>query len=502
MRGKDTVRKKYILAAWFICLAFFGWLILTSEIGFVSAQSPLRWSIPRRIPGYADDTWPPYLVIDQNRTVHAFTSQGIGAEVAVFYNQWSPNGVWTRPVDILLSPRAGQAFVQGAYLDPQGMMHVIFYGGNDQGGEYYYSQAPAVKAAQAPSWSPAKLVGPQGANPPSAILKGDGKGNLFILYSGNREGNGLYEVHSTDGGSTWSEPAPIFLTNSSTLWVFGIQSVFDAQGRLHVVWTVVNKAGNGEAVYYARLGSDRKQWSLPLALQTLKGNDYEADWAFIIPFNDELFVIYNYGFPPRRWMRRSSDGGKTWTEPVVAFDSKGEYGHAALVVDSANTLHILVGNRTSDDSLYGIWHGTWLGDKWSALEPVVSGPLTPTFGPSHPRAVVVQGNTILVTWRTDPGQTASGVWYSSAALDAPELPTAALPTPVATGLPTPTLTATPLPVSPTPTRAAVALLSTPETPSPFAEFTRSPTGAIGIAVVPVFVLLMLLFLVRNLRRSF
>ena len=49
------------------------------------------------------------------------------------------------------------------------------------------------------------------------------------------------------------------------------------------------------------------------------------------------------------------------------------------------------------------------------------------FGPRSARAVVSNGNVILVTWGTDGFQGTNGAWYSYKKIDAPELPTELLP---------------------------------------------------------------------------
>lgn len=480
-------RKLYLILR-FALIVFVLWQVFNCTPLSLFAQTQQRWSVARRIPGYADDANPPYLVADQNRTVHAFVSQWTGSELAVFYNRWTPESSWSRPIDILLSPNSHQAIVIGTFLDSKGMMHVAFFGGNAQGAEIYYSQAPAVNAGQASAWLSPELVGAQATSPVAGMLTGDGKDNLYILYSGNLDGNGLYAIKSSDGGNSWSAPETVFLTDSTSLWVAPIQGALDSQGRLHVMWTVVSKAGNGQAVYYARLEADHQHWSRPLTLQTVKGNDYEADWASIIPYNNELFVIYNYGLPPHRWMRRSSDGGKTWTDPVIAFDSKGEYGYPFLLIDSSNRLQVLFGNRTSDDSLYGMWYNTWLGGHWDVGVPIVSGPLTPDFAPTQPRAVISQGNVLLVTWRTDPGptQNTNGIWYSYTSLDAPETPLQPLPNPTLVSAPTETPPTLPDSTA-TPTRKAPASPVSSSAPIPVDD---SPILPLALAVVPVLLLVL------------
>lgn len=482
-----------------IQLALLGLLFLTAVSEPLAAQAPLRWSIARRIPGYADDASPPILVADENRTVHAFSSQLSGANLAIYYNRWTPESGWTRPNDILLSPVPGGAEIMDAFLDARGILHVVFFAGNNISGQLYYSRAPAASADKAPEWSTPVLLDANASNPSSGSLTGDASGNLYVVYSGNGEGNGTYIVSSNDGGVTWSQPKNGFLTNSGSLWVFAIQTALDERGQVQAVWTVVNKGGNGEAVYYARFEPDRNEWSLPITLQDVKGNDYEADWATILPFNNELFVIYNYGFPPFRWMRRSTDGGDSWSAPVKAISSlKGENGHPVLMIDSNQVMHMIFANRTLDDVTHGLWHSEWLGDQWSEPQAIIAGPGSARFSPDNPQATIVQGNNLLVTWRQDPGLTGNGVWFSNAILDSPEYAVKALPTPKVTltavaqtpSVPSPT----PRP-SPTP-QGSVVVASNGGTPSALPSI--SPTMTLAVTVASVLAFLSVILIARKL----
>ena len=98
------------------------------------AQPAYQWTPDRKVPGYLDDTFTPFLVADQNRTVHAFVSQWIndgGRRWAVVYRKWSLAGGWTRPVDVLLAS-SGSATFLSAFLDDSGIMHVIIAQGENQ----------------------------------------------------------------------------------------------------------------------------------------------------------------------------------------------------------------------------------------------------------------------------------------------------------------------------------------------------------------------------------
>ena len=475
------------------------WLLAISlNAKKVTARRPVEWASPQQIPGYANFTKPPYLIADQNYTVHAFTSQwvGKGSQYAVVYNQWSLEKGWTDPNDILLSP-IEQARVKGAVLDDTGIMHVLFFGGDDMAANIYYSQALAVDAANATAWLSPVKIGFRAITPDEASLAGDGKSRLVVVYSGNMEGIGLYTVQSEDKGLTWTEPVPLTFTYSDTLLPSALKTYSDKAGNIHAVWTISNlTTGNGVAIYYAKLPAGKTEWTDPIALAEVTA--FEVDTASIIEYNDALFVIYHNDSPTTRWMRRSFDGGKTWNSPVRLFPHVGSNGPASLVIDSSNTLHMFFGNRVGDHPAdYGMWHSVWNGDRWLSPEAIVVKKRVIDdvggngFDPSFAHAVVSQGNTLLVTWITDPAAGPNGVWYSYATLpEAPELPAIPLPVPP-TATPIPTQTPTPLP-SPTPSPTPRQILSNAEIASAEKPISNpiSPLTTSG-AITAIFIIIVI-----------
>ncbi|MCB0178010.1 MAG: hypothetical protein KDI62_07260 [Anaerolineae bacterium] len=406
----------------------------------VAAQDFETWAPQERIPDYGDESRPPYMVADTNRTIHVFNYQPIGLDdptEAIFYRTWTLEDGWSAPNDILLSPMGGRPNLQDVFLDESGIIHLIFFGGNEVKGAMYYASAPAAAAGRAPAWTRPENIGENAGPLPSATMTSDGKGNIVVIYTGREDQEyGLYEVHSTDNGDTWSDPTLIMRTYDQLLPT-GTRATFDEEGRVHVVWSLVDNRGIDVEIYYAKLSSDFAEWTEPYLFAQRTPKDYKTAWPTITSYDGALTVVYMQGSPATKWIRRSFDGGETWSDPERPFPHTGEYEHVVLVKDSNDTLHILLGNRLGDEA-HGMWHGVWLGQRWSSLEPVVTGPKTLEFDPSAPRGVVSQGNLLFVAWWTDTGGAPrNGAWYSYKTIDAPELPIIPLPTPVVSPTPTP-----------------------------------------------------------------
>jgi hypothetical protein len=381
------------------------------------------------------------MVADQNRTVHAFNGQfdrDSGAS-AIYYRQWSLQRGWTRPNDIILPPREGTITPLDVYLDQNGVAHLIFFAGQSGvEGAIYYTRAPLALAAEARSWMRPVVLDDRAGPAAAAVISSDGATRLIIIYVGRSGGQGIYEVDSDDLGETWSAPAAIYLINREGYVSNQVRSLYDHAGKLHAAWTIIDPTGLGEEVLYSGKEPNSEQWSRPFVLGKREADDLATDAVSIVEYNGELIAMYLDGSPPpAQHLRRSTDGGNTWSQPVRSFRQAGGNGPAVMLQDSTGTLHIILASRIDALGIAGMWHGTWLGGRWSELdmisartpqEAMAIGSYIETNQAHSPTAVMSQGNVILASWwhnvRTPPP-----AGYSYLSLDVPESALVQLPVP-------------------------------------------------------------------------
>ena len=500
------MKRKYILLLFLTAIIL---CLFPMDRIIVAAQSSLEWAPANSIPFYGDLN-PPYLVADQNYTVHAFNDESIDAGGKIInYRKWTMNSGWSQPTDILLPNPTINNPLQGVSLDQDGKFNLIYFGGFIEGGDIYYTRAWASEADRATAWEKPFIVAPNAFPLPDAALIGNGTGDLYVVYVGEGDGLGIYEVHSNDGGDTWSDPTPVSFLFDANLFPAHIELTLDKEQNLHAVWSIMNERGLGEKVYYARRDVSTGQWSEPFLIAAREGNDYAADWGSIIEYKDLLIIMYMdgtipAGIPPTRWMRTSKDGGRTWTEPVQPFPHVGENGIAVMLIDSSNELHILLANRVGEPAIGGLWHGVWLGSSWSDLEMVTartpqealaSGAYADGNSASRPTAVISQGNVILATWWHDMGD-APPAAFSYAVLDSPVLPAIPLPTPPATEAPSDTtLNSTPTPVVTT-TPTPVFLLTDAEKSTPPDYTPATSLTPVLVSVISASIIILAIVLIR------
>ena len=507
----NNARKRCLTILLSVILVFFFFLVFTYSSAV--AQEATKWSSFEHVPGYSDDAFPPFLIADQNKTVHAFSSQQIGSDqfqAAVFYRQWTLAGDWTNPVDIILPP-AGEVKISSAFLDQSGKIHLI-YQATDQGVvKIYYSWGPATNAARATSWSSPIAVGESAISPSSGSISGDEDGNLTIIYNGNRDGNGVYAFYSSDAGLTWSEPQPIFLTLDGSLIPFSLQLSRGREEQLHGTWNVVSSLGVDEFLYYMRQDIASQVWTGPILLdERVEGEGFFGpSFPVIVDNGEKVVIMYNGGSQARagsvdvgrpvQRVQESFDNGESWSDAIEPFPLlQGRSGSHALAVDSNGIIHALFIQRIdrSIDGQYepigGMWHSE-LGDRsWSEPERVVMGRSGHDLS-----AVISQGNTLLVTMREDPGVGNSGVWSSYKKLDVPELPL----------LDVPTLESVPVAAATRPLAEAVpTLIASNEAvtivPVAVSEGENNATTLLFMGLAPVFIILAAVILLHRFIQSY
>ena len=489
----------------------FALVILIIGSGFSSWNHDSdQWSPQQTIPGYQPDTWPPILVADQNHVVHAFSSQwleknGDDPKRVIVYNQWTPDQGWSEPIDILLPQLKDDARLNSVALDQAGVIHLVFASGDNTQVNLYYSKAPARDAGKASAWSEPILIDANVQDPENAAIYVNDPLNLGILFAGTEKGNGMYATYSTDGGERWSHPVSIFSTSNREYLVNNLQINQGGSGDVHAIWNEITDGGQGRGIYYTVLNTGDLRWRAPQRIAEAESG-YGTNTPAVIERDGELFAFYNLN---GIMMKRSMDGGASWTNPVLIFSRHvGVNGALSLVIDSDNVLHLLFGQRiTGNPDIHGMWHSVWQGEKWSEPEAIVSGPAIPdqvgvnAFDPYEARAVVSQGNILLVTWRSDPGLKGNGVWFSYKVLDAPELLGDILP--VLQQKPTPELSSESYTPTPTPQNIPSdqnnellldGLRNTPEQ-------TGNPMKPMALGIIPtIFLIAGAIVILRKIRR--
>ena len=487
---------------WYILIVLS--LLLFAMAADTLAQSgAISWTPIRQIPNFDRISRAPLLAAGPDGTLHAFNVEGDEDwGQMIMYRDWTLQRGWSNATAVLMSTTPEEAAgVFAAFVDDSNFIHLIYYSGLTEGATIYYTFAPATEAGKATAWATPEPIALNGGPLFNGALASDGQDSFFLVYQGQDTniltGPGLYFVYSLDGGVSWSSPEPIFFTYSDNLWPWSIRLLFTDDGRLHAVWSVINGLGVGDEVYYSRLDDPDGPWAKPYLLARREGNDYSANWPAIINDEETLLVVYQDSFPAARFMRRSLDGGETWLGVERPVPHVGEYENPVLLKDSSGTIHLITGSRIGDPGIHGLWHAIWLGERWSELTPITSGPRTDEYDPSAPQAIIIQGNILLATWWNNvPREYLTGAWHSYALLDAPD---------TATMFSAQTLPIQPTNIDTAGTAPAPTLELSPDMPESLAN-SSNPTGEnlaspLYLGVLASFLLIVVVLSVKRIRKT-
>jgi hypothetical protein len=473
----------------------------------VYAQPPEPWSIPEDLSsGLLDGVGQPLssgfpvLVTDQLGLVHAFwpqlPRQNDSQAGIMYYSRWDGNS-WSIPLDILYS-KAMPMRSPSAVVDVTGRIHLAWTVGTP--GPIWYSSAPAAEAGSARAWST-----PEQATDLSAWgfgLAVDSRGKCHIVFCTGSVDDRCYYSASADG-KIWTSAASLYAGCDDC----AARAAIDGRERIHVVFG--SQSTGGRAMYYMRSEDGGQTW---LAAQQLDQVDdrfaenYGPSWGTVITSGQGQVHVIWFGAPAgQRWHRWSDDGGVTWSPAQqISPDQRGLTMPVAPAFDSAGTLHLIsMGWRDATGRPSGAFHLTWQNGRWS--QPQLMGSRS-DWDAEYAAATVARGNRLVAAWTDKKGPKGTfQIYASTLRLDAPEI----VPSPVTpdAGATAPADEGAQAEPSRTPGVQAPAGSETPAPPvtalsaAGLGEHTvKSGSLPYLLAVLPPFVLLVLVLLVRASRR--
>jgi hypothetical protein len=429
------------------------------------------WSMPRQIfavESEGDKIYDPLILADSTGRVHIFWRVA-SSEGSFLYYSYGAHGQFSEPVAVV--ENVVNDF--SAVIDDRDDIHLVWGNGN----ALFYTWTPAAQ-----SWSPHAWATPQILS--SALVRphitGGSENTLHIAVPGPGGVSVLYLI-SEDNGITWNAPAQVSAPINPNAAMGDSRLAVGQNGVIHFVWTEYElpRGWPPLGIYYTRSEDGGLSWSAPFEIA---GEGYDELTVALV--DDETVHLAWNGMAgiSGRYHRWSSDGGRTWSNVNVISMYGGTEGFPNLVVDSANTLHLL--------TTYNVcaWYTTWVDERWT--EPVcLSHAEARASHVEHAVMGLSEGNRLYVLYWV----AFQSLWYTTRQIDAPWI-APVLPTPV--------------PMTPTPT--AYPVLSVTTTPEPMTVLpvatsevvdSRNPGAVVVWSVLPVIALVSVIVLAATRKRS-
>ena len=185
----------------------------------------------------------------------------------------------------------------------------------------------------------------------SVACRGD---TVFLVWRDDRYGNPLWYnsriffSKSTDAGNTWN-PNLMIGNGSDTLWNFGPHLVLDAFGNIYIGYPVQNQNNNNSDVYFTKSTDGGITFTTPIIVNDSSDVVYQAGGAIAVDSSGQyVYVVWEdsrNGHDEDIYLARSTDGGMGFLPSVRVNDDS----------DSADQWCPVIACDNSGQNVYVAW---------------------------------------------------------------------------------------------------------------------------------------------------
>lgn len=455
----------------------------------VTTAQQQGWLRPSNVSDSPAASQAPVVAVDYDGNAHVIwaehASSDPGQDLDTAFYAVQSDGAWSVPMDVMAVSAGDSLYPRALKVDPFGRL--VLVATHNSGLSVNFAEIGNAGSAQ--GWTSVRLNTESTIN--SADLAIDTMGTYHLVYVlNNRE---VVYTDSSDGGMTWSAPQTLVNVEDEARAVIGPAIAASDDHGIYVTWTETAEENNWSpvGVWFARSLDSGTHWDPPMPLASGAGN---GSSAVLATDPATVHVYWNGSAGTRgRYHRYSRDRGKTWSETIVAMPTTigGFAGRPHLLLDSSNTLHVLVAGLGNGRET--IWHSTWRDTSWS--EPVpISGTLPNSQGVS---AAIGQGHVITAVWNE---LERGDVWNSRLDTGSPAVISQVLPTSTPVPKETQVTTSTSASVVTVDSTATPDRILTQSQDSPTNTITDNPTFVVLVSVLPAVLLMSIVVVVYARQR--
>ncbi|MCB8942810.1 MAG: exo-alpha-sialidase [Ardenticatenaceae bacterium] len=239
------------------------------------------------------------------------------------------------------------------------------------------------------------------------IAAGSNGNKLIIVYNrkmGSGNDKDPYFSRSTNGGQSWSSPAPIHTSLGEAFNSLEVNIEIDANNVGHAVWVEANNT-----IMYSKEGNWGNNSPTPIynAIVQASSPQIVASGSNTL---DLIWTAADFGLT-QVWHRRSTDGGNTWSSENAISPDNVEALFADVDVDDNGNLHVAWEQTDSVHPQTGSFiyytKGTVAGSSINWSTPVRVGDVSEASGPfpadsrsARRMVILTDGNRVHVAFTT------------------------------------------------------------------------------------------------------
>lgn len=455
------------------------------------------WGAPVELSRSSTFSKSPKATVDRSGTVHLFWGENnsevqnnSGVVDAINYSSWNGR-TWTDPIDVIAVEEIGQAslILLSAVSDEDGFLHLLWTKSSQKYGSGLFHSSVHLSQAANPSTWVTELVEPGTLSGGMGTLGNDD--TLHIVYADN---SSILYRSASQVELEWSAPSVVYQVPSNTNRAVSLpRVVVDKTGVIHVVWEEDSGEDNWNpsGVFYSRSSDGGLTWT---NAQKWGESGRHGQPDIVVDGDGGVHIIWlrSIGSEDGRYYVWSGDGGLTWSEPIVLAFGSGFTGAPSLAVDGDGIAHFV--NAAGTGSTQPVFHSSWDNDRWSRPTPIPESTGEGAF------LVVRGGNELNVYW-FDPET--GDIFSSSSAIDAESVPFKSIPPLFIASNPSTVGSIA------QPTAIAVVASDAQSSFAPARQFdsnvnearTMKPPAVLAVSVLPVLVLVGVVVMIYNRRRT-
>ncbi len=194
-------------------------------------------------------------------------------------------------------------------------------------------------------------------------------GHLYVVYKND---DAIFFADSSDFGKSWTAPVKV---SASTLNCTHAQVLAAPDGSINVVWQGKASKEKANGIFYTRSTDGGKTFNEPVDISGTKTESSEPQLA--IGHDNSLHIVWIDTLPapagPDVFYSCSTDNGKTWSKIEDVSNTPGAISRSpGIAVGEDGRIHIVWSDTSSGDEspdVFYVWKKKG-SDKWSAPEDI------------------------------------------------------------------------------------------------------------------------------------